>query len=216
MKKDVIQSILDNKLIVIVRGIENSKLLPLAQAMYNGGIRLLELTYDSTGNTTDIMTAHNITMLKEYFGDKMHIGAGTVTTPQQAKLTYEAGGSFVISPDTNPEVIKTTIQHDMVSIPGALTPTEIQTAHRWGADFVKLFPVTNMGPDYVKAVKAPLNNIRMLAVGGINLDNIQHYLNCGICGFGIGSNITDKKLISSGNYEGITALAEQYVNAVGR
>lgn len=214
MKENVIDSILENKLIVIIRGVEEDKLLPLVQAIYDGGVRLVELTYDNSGKTDDIHTAQNIAMLKEHFGDIMYIGAGTVTNTERVELTYRAGGDFIISPDTNADVIKATLHRQMVSIPGALTPTEIQTAVGCGADFVKLFPVTNMGADYVRAVRAPLNNIRMLAVGGINLDNIQQYRNCGICGFGIGSNITDKKLLESGDYAAVTALAEKYVNAV--
>lgn len=216
MKKDVIQSILHNKLIVIIRGVDEEKLCPLVQAMYDGGVRLVELTYDSSGKAEDSRTAENIAMLKERFGDIMHIGAGTVTTREQVELTYGVGGDFIISPNVKEDVIKTTVKRNMVSIPGALTPTEIQTAHDYGADFVKLFPVTSMGPHYVKAIRAPLSNINMLAVGGIDLDNIREYLDCGICGFGIGSNIIDKNLIAACDYGAITALTEQYVNMVRR
>ncbi|MDO5477883.1 MAG: bifunctional 4-hydroxy-2-oxoglutarate aldolase/2-dehydro-3-deoxy-phosphogluconate aldolase [Clostridia bacterium] len=214
MKNDVIKSIPENKLIVIIRGVEENKLLPLVKAMYDGGVRLVELTYDNSGKVEDSRTAKNIAMLKEHFGDTMHIGAGTVTDTKKVELTYKAGGEFIISPDTNEAVIKAAVEHGVVSIPGALTPTEIQKALNCGADFVKLFPVTSMGPEYVKAVKAPLSNIKMLAVGGIDLDNIKAYLKCGICGFGIGSNIIDKKLLASSDYGAITALAEKYVNAV--
>ena len=104
----------------------------------------------------------------------------------------------------------------MVSIPGALTPSEIQLAHRSGADFVKLFPITNMGVDYVKAVKAPLSHISFLAVGGVNENNIADYMKAGVCGFVIGSNIVSKKLISENNFEAITESAKQYVSAVKR
>ena len=102
----------------------------------------------------------------------------------------------------------------MVSMPGALTPSEIQLAHRSGADFVKLFPITNMGADYVKAIKAPLSHIRLLAVGGVNENNLSEYLRAGVCGFGIGSNIVSKKHIDENNYEAITELAKKYVSAV--
>lgn len=216
MRNDVIQSISDNKLIAIIRSVDEDKLVPLAEALYNGGVRLMELTYDNMGKTSDRSTAQNIAMLKKHFAHTMHIGAGTVTNTDRVHLTCEAGGEFIISPDTNPKVIEATLQCEMVSIPGALTPTEIQTAHNCGADFVKLFPATNMGPEYVKALLAPLSNIRLLAVGGINLSNISDYLTAGIWGFGIGSNITDKKLIADGNYDAITSLAEEYVKAVRR
>ena len=102
----------------------------------------------------------------------------------------------------------------MVSMPGALTPTEIQKAHISGADFVKLFPITNMGVDYVKAVKAPLSHIKLLAVGGITENNMKEYIKAGVSGFGVGSNIIDKKMLAEEDYSGITALAEKYVNVL--
>ena len=102
----------------------------------------------------------------------------------------------------------------MVSMPGALTPTEVQCAYRAGADFVKLFPVTSLGCEYIKAIKAPLSHIKFLAVGGINDKNMKEYLSSGVSGFGIGSNIIDKKLLGQNDYRGITELAKRYVQAV--
>ena len=162
----------------------------------------------------DEETAKNIEMLAKHFDDKMFIGAGTVLTESQVELTKKAGGKFIISPDTYPEVIKKTNSLDMVSIPGALTPSEIQEAHRCGADFVKLFPITSLGAEYVKAVKAPLSNISLLAVGGINENNIADYLKAGVCGFGVSSNIIDKTLLAKGDYAKITELAKKYTSAV--
>ena len=210
----MIKAIEREKLIVIVRGIEREKLIPLAEAMYEGGVRLLEVTYSANGAVSDEDTAENIRMLCEHFGDRMYIGAGTVITPRQVKLTKEAGGQFIISPDTYKKVIKKTRKLDMVSMPGALTATEIQAAHRAGADFVKMFPITNMGTDYVKAVKAPLSHIRLLAVGGVDQNNMKDYLKAGVCGFGVGSNIINKKMLAEEDYAGITALAKEYVAVV--
>ncbi len=212
---EIVNAVLDKKLIVIVRGVEREKLIPLAEAMYAGGIRLLELTYDNSGKVSDEQTAENIGMLKTHFGDRMYIGAGTVTKPSQAELTKQAGGQFIISPDTDADVIKKTKELGMVSMPGALTPSEIKLAHKSGADFVKLFPISNMGIDYIKAVRAPMPHIKMLAVGGIDENNMGEYLDSGVCGFGIGSGIVKKSLIDSNDYEGITKLAEKYVSVVG-
>ena len=214
MREQVIQSVLNEKIVVIVRGIEKDKLIPLAEAMYAGGIRLLEITYSATGNPTDEETAENIRILSEHFEGRMYIGAGTVLTPEQVEYTAKAGGKFIISPDTNPEVIKKTREIGLVSMPGSLTPSEITLADRSGADFVKLFPVTSLGVDYVKAVKAPLSHVRLLAVGGVNEANIPDYLKAGVDGFGLGSNIVDKKLINAGNWNGITDLAKRYVDLV--
>lgn len=214
MRDKVIKTIEQEKLVVIVRGIEREKLIPLAEAMYEGGIRLLEVTYSANGSVSDEDTAENIRMLSEHFEGRMYIGAGTVITPGQVELTKKAGGQFIISPDAYEEVIKKTKELDMVSMPGALTPTEIQAAHRAGADFVKMFPITNMGPEYVKAVKAPLSHIKLLAVGGVDHTNMGEYLKAGVCGFGVGSNIINKKMLEANDYAGITRLAEEYVAVV--
>ena len=210
MRSRVIEAIEREKIIVIVRGVAADKLIPLAEAMYEGGIRLLEVTYSADGSVSDEETAKNIEMLSKHFEGRMYIGAGTVITEKQVELTKKAGGKFIISPDTYENVIRKTRELDMVSMPGALTPTEIQKAHRCGADFVKLFPITNLGTEYVKAVKAPLSHIKFLAVGGINENNMADYLKAGVCGFGIGSNIVNKKLIDSGDYASITQLAKKY------
>lgn len=214
MNEELIKTVEKEKIIVIVRGVEKKKLIPLAEAMYKGGIRFIEITYSADGSISDEETAENIKMLSERFDGRMYIGAGTVLSESQAELTKSAGGRFIISPDTNPDVIKRTKELGMVSMPGALTPSEIQLAHRSGADFVKLFPITNLGVDYVKAVRAPLSHIKLLAVGGINENNISDYLKAGVCGFGIGSNIVSKKLIAENNFEAITELAKKYVSAV--
>ena len=145
----------------------------------------------------------------------MLIGAGTVLTKKQVELTKSAGGKFIISPDTNEEIIRYTKELSLVSIPGGATPTEIANAHRFGADFVKVFPVNFMGgPDYIKTIKAPLSNVRLLAVNGVGADNIADYLSAGAVGVGIGSGVVNKKLIESGQFEKITELAKQYSNTV--
>ena len=210
--KNVIDAVLNEKLVVIVRGVPSDKLLPMCEAMYKGGVRLLEITYSADGSVSDEETAKNIAMLSKNFEGRMYIGAGTVLTEKQVELTAGAGGKFIISPDTNPDVIRKTKELGLVSMPGALTPTEIQRAHLSGADFVKLFPVTNMGSGYVKAVNAPLNHIKLLAVGGISESNMAEYLEAGVCGFGLGANIVDKKAIADGNYDAITELAKKYTS----
>ena len=197
MKNQVINKILDAKMVVIVRGIDSDKIIPLAEAMYEGGVRALEITYNASNMEENTTVAGNIKKLVDHFGDKMIIGAGTVLTEVQVELTKAAGGTFIISPNTNKKVIAKTCELGMVSIPGALTPTECVDAHEAGADFVKLFPITNLGSGYVKAMKAPLSHIRFLGVGGIDENNMAEYLKAGVCGFGIGSNIVNKKRANS-------------------
>lgn len=211
---NLLQEIEKEKIVVIVRGVEADKLIPLGEAMYEGGIRFLEITYSADGTVSDEETAANIKMLAEHFKGRMHIGAGTVLTEKQVCLTKESGGEFIISPDANPHIIKLTKELGLVSMPGALTPTEVQQAHLCGADFVKLFPITNLGTEYLKGIKAPLSHIKFIAVGGITAENISEYLKAGACGFGIGSNIVKKELIAENRFDQIRELSKKYVSAV--
>ena len=211
LKNKVIEAIEKEKIIVIVRGVAKEKLIPLCNAMYEGEIRLLEVTFDASKKVSDLQTAENIKMLAEEFSGRMFIGAGTVLTKKQVELVKKAGGSFIISPNTDKKVIKATKKLGMVSMPGALTPSEIKMAVDFGADFVKLFPVSNFGPDYVKAVKAPLSNIKFTAVGGIDENNMKDYIKVGVSGFGIGTNIVNKTFVENNEYDKITALAKKYV-----
>lgn len=214
MREITLKTIEEEKIIVIVRGVPKDKLIPLAEAMYKGGVRLLEITYSQKGEPSDEDVAEGIKLLTGHFKGRMLIGSGTTLTKKQVALTKKAGGAFIISPDVNPAVIKKTRGLSMVSIPGALTPTEIVTAQSAGADFVKLFPITNLGVSYFKAVSAPLSDVKFLAVGGIDEGNISEYLKAGVSGFGIGGNIVKKELIESGRFEEITELAKAYVEAV--
>ena len=214
MRDQIIENILKEKIIVIVRGVQKEKLIPLAEAMYAGGIRLLEITYSANGTPDANETAESIRSLSEHFNGRMYIGAGTVITEEQVELTAKAGGKFIISPDTNPSIIKKTRELGLVSLPGALTPSEITLAHRAGADLIKLFPVCSLGTEYVKAVKAPLSHVKLLAVGGVNTENIGDYLKAGIDGFGLGSNIVDKKMVDAEDYVGITNLAKKYTEVI--
>ncbi len=214
MRKSTIDAVNKEKLIVIVRGVEREKLIPLAQAMYDGGIRLLEITYNAKNSEGDSETADSISTLVNHFGERMYIGAGTVLTSEQVELTASAGGRFIISPNVNHAVIEKTRELGLVSMPGALTPSEIACAYDQGADFVKLFPITELGAGYVKAVRAPLSHIPMLAVGGVDLGNMKDYLKVGISGFGIGSNIVDKEMLMFNDWDGIRRLASEYVRAV--
>ena len=212
MKNKTISEILDNKVIIILRGVEREKLIPLLEALYSGGIRLAEITYSADGGIPDAVVANNIRLLSEAFDGRMTVGAGTVLTEEQVRLTAEAGGKFIISPDTNEAVIKESVRLGLVSIPGALTPTEAQSAHSYGADFVKLFPISSLGPSYIKAITAPLSHIRFLAVGGVNERNVGDYIRAGAVGVGIGGSLTS--LLSENNYEAITEMAREYVEAV--
>ena len=210
----VIDKILREKVIMIVRGVQTSKLIELAEAMWRGGIRVMECTYDASGKIPDEEIARAIESLADHFGEKMLIGAGTVLTKRQVQLTADAGGKFIISPDTNEEIIQETKRLELVSIPGALTPSEATVAHRAGADFVKLFPVSQLGAGYVKALCAPLSHIRFLAVGGVKSENLLDYLHNGACGIGMGLENQDRQAISQNDFGWIEEHCREIVNKV--
>lgn len=213
-KLETIYQIKENKIIAIIRGVSEEKITPLCQALYDGGIRLVELTYSANKHISDKRTAGQIKMLSTYFEGKLSVGAGTVITKKQVSYTKKAGGKFIISPNTDKKIIKTAKRKGLVSIPGALTPSEALSAKQYGADFVKLFPINNFGVDYFKAVSAPLSHIDFLAVGGICPENMEGYLKSNISGFGIGSNIIDKKLIEANDWAAITKLAQSYTEVI--
>ena len=211
-REEIIKDIEENKIIVIMRGFSAEQLIRSVDAMEKGGIKLVEVTFDQTGATSDDMTAGYIRALRENFNGKMRIGAGTVMTENQVELAYKAGAEFIISPDCYEPVIKKTRELGMVSIPGVFTPTEAANAHRFGADFVKLFPNSELKISYIKALTVPLSHIKFLAVGGVNHENMRDYLNAGAKGIGVATAIADKKSIFSGNYEEITQRAKLFTS----
>jgi 2-dehydro-3-deoxyphosphogluconate aldolase/(4S)-4-hydroxy-2-oxoglutarate aldolase len=215
MREQIIQKVLDKKIVAIVRGVYGEDCVKLAQALYEGGIELLEVTFDQSKPELLERTSDTIRQLTERLGDKMIFGAGTVTSVHMLELAKNAGARFIVSPDINEAVIRATVAAGMVSMPGALTPTEVVTAHTWGADFVKLFPAGSMGVGYLKAVTAPLNHIPMLAVGGVNEKNIADFLAAGAVGAGVGGNLVNKTWIANGEFEKITALAREFAEKAG-
>ncbi len=214
MRENIIKTVKEKKIVVIVRGVYGEDCLNLAKALYEGGICLMEVTFDQSSEERRDDTVNTIKLLNEKMGDKMVFGAGTVTSVELVKKAYKAGAKFIVSPDTNVKVIKKTVKLGMVSMPGAVTPTEITSAYAAGADFVKVFPVTSLGASYIKAVTAPLNNIPLLAVGGVNENNVAEFIEAGVVGAGVGGNLVNKTLIANGEFDKITALAKKFVENV--
>lgn len=211
-REEIIKDIEKNKIIVILRGFTTEQLVSTVDAMEKGGIRMVEVTFDQSGAIPDEVTANNIRTLKEQFEGRVRVGAGTVMSEKQVEFAFNAGAEFIISPDCYEPVIRKTRELGMISIPGALTPTEAANAHRFGADFVKLFPNSEMGISYMKALIAPLSHIKFLAVGGVTDKTFKDYLDAGAVGIGVAAAIADRKLIASGDYEGITHLAKKFTS----
>lgn len=214
MEQTTLEIIRQHKIITILRGLSKEEVLQTAQALYDGGIRLLEITFNQAAPAEE--TAEAIRAVNQRFEGKLCVGAGTVMTIRQLYAAYEAGVKYIISPDSNPEIIRETKKLGLVSMPGAMTPTEVASSYAEGADIVKIFPADNLGLSYIKALKGPLNHIPMAAVGGVNLDNIADFMKAGVAGVGIGSNIVDKAAIRRGDYAHITKLAESYIAAASQ
>ena len=216
MREKVIAEIIKGKLIAIVRGMAEDQIVPIAKAIRAGGITMLEVTFNQADPGSFAATARAISAIRKTFGDAGYAGAGTVLTIQQLEMAAEAGAQYIISPDANPEIIMKTREIGLVSIPGAMTPSECAAAHNTGADFVKLFPLGNLGAGYLKAIRAPLSHIKFLGVGGISEKNVGEYLAAGAVGFGVGGNLVNKEWISEGRFDLITELAVKYVEAVNQ
>ncbi len=210
---EAVRIIEESKIVMIVRGVPLDQMIPLAEAMYRGGIRAMECTYDASGRIPDAEIAATIGKLAKHFEGRMLIGAGTVIKSSQVELTAKSGGRFIVSPDMNAAVIRKTKECFLASLPGALTPSEATAAKRAGADFVKLFPVSTLGAPYLKAITAPLSHIRFLAVGGVRLENMKDYTAAGAVGFGIGVTAEDKEAIKMGRFDLIEEKCRAYVAA---
>ena len=178
-----------------------------AKALLAGGVDVMEITFRTAA------AADSIKAVAENCPD-MLVGAGTVTTPELVTRTRDAGGQFIISPDTNPAVIARTRELELVSMPGAMTPSEILAAHAAGADLVKLFPAATLGPAYLKAVRSPISHVRIMAVGGINEKNAAEFLKAGAVGLGVGGNLANRQWIADGAFEKITQTAQALIAAV--
>ncbi|MDR1927710.1 MAG: 2-dehydro-3-deoxyphosphogluconate aldolase [Oscillospiraceae bacterium] len=217
MREETIRFVQKHKLIAIVRGVAGEeKLLALASALLAGGIRLLEVTFDQNKPESFAATEQGIAALCGAFGDALCVGAGTVMSPAQVRLAARAGARYIISPHCSQAVIRETRRLGLVSMPGAMTPTECASAHAWGADFIKLFPAGTLGEAYLRAIRAPLRHLRFLAVGGISAADIPAFLAAGAQGFGVGGNLVNQAWLDAGESEKITRLAAQYVAALSQ
>jgi 2-dehydro-3-deoxyphosphogluconate aldolase/(4S)-4-hydroxy-2-oxoglutarate aldolase len=204
----------ETKLVAILRGVPSDKLFQLLDCLYDNGIRLAEITYDATDDIPDEMTASDIGRAATYMEGRMLIGAGTVIRKNQVDLTKSMGGSFIISPNMDPEIIRYTKELDMISMPGAMTVSEVCDAVNAGADYVKLFPVSVLGPGFVKAILAPLRNAKLVAVSGVTPNNIDEYLTSGCVGAGIGTGFFTTAMLEENRFDLVAQNIQSYVQAI--
>ncbi|MBD2870941.1 bifunctional 4-hydroxy-2-oxoglutarate aldolase/2-dehydro-3-deoxy-phosphogluconate aldolase [Paenibacillus arenilitoris] len=204
-----LEELYESPMVIIYRGVQAEDCLQMTKALAEAGIRHFEVTMNSPG------AIDAIRLLAELAGDGVRIGAGTVLTAEQVREVSEAGGQFIISPNTNEEVIRTTKRLGLHSIPGAFTPTEIIHARECGADIVKVFPVNVVGPEYIKQLRGPLQDIPLMATGGVRLDMVEELFLSGVNAIGLGVHLLGDEFVASKDWRGLRRQAEKFLAAAG-
>lgn len=205
---DILNRLIKEKIVAVVRLDSGDQLIKVAEALKAGGISAIEFT---------IPTPNSLEMIKQaavHFGDDVLMGAGTVLDPETARAAILSGAQFIVTPALNPKTITLCRRYGKPIIPGALTPTEILTAWEAGADMVKVFPADIMGPEYLKAVLAPLPQIRLVPTGGVSSDNAAEFIKAGATALGVGGKLVSKAAVAKGEWAAITAEAKKLVQAV--
>jgi 2-dehydro-3-deoxyphosphogluconate aldolase / (4S)-4-hydroxy-2-oxoglutarate aldolase len=204
-----VEKIRDLGVVLVVRAKGDENTMKGIAAMIEGGVKAIEITF-SVPNAIAVIKA-----VKDRFGADVLLGAGTVLNPSDAAGAVGAGAEYVVSPNTNPEVIGIAKRLGVPVMPGAFTPTEVVSAWSAGADVVKIFPASVGGPSYIKALKGPLPHIPMMPTGGVNDQTAGPFIEAGAFALGAGSNLFDKKLLAAEDYAGLTKLAQSFMKGIG-
>ena len=208
-KEKILSTIEKHKAVAVIRLPESDLYEPVAEAMYEGGIRVSEIT----------MTVPNaIPLIKkavEKSPNDAIIGVGSITDAEMTEKAVEAGAKFVVCPIMKKEIIDKAIELNVPVMPGAFSPTEIQQAWDWGADIIKIFPADIVGMDFVKAVKALLPHLKLMPTGGVTLTNAGEWIKAGACCVGIGSSLLNKEAIKRGDFDMIRNNAELLISNLG-
>lgn len=191
----------DSKIIAILRGVPDDKADRTVEALADGGIRMIEVTMNTEGALAMIRR------WRDRWQDRIWIGAGTVLDEEMAEAAMEAGASFLVTPNMDAATIRCAAQKGVPIVAGALTPTEIVTAHKLGAPAVKVFPAGTMGPGYFRELQGPLSHIPLVATGGVNADNMAEYRANGAAAFGLGSALVNREWILDDQFERLTENA---------
>jgi len=208
-RKSALATILERKIVAVVRSPDGGKLVEVAKALAAGGVTVIEITF-TVPDALDVLKA-----VRKAMGDAVTLGAGTVLDPETARAAILAGAEFVVAPNTNTQVIKLCRRYSTPVMPGAYTPTEILKAWELGADVVKVFPADIGGPAYLRAVAAPLPQVRLMPTGGVDLATAADFLKAGACCLGVGSSLVEKSALAAGDMGRITSLARSFVEVVG-
>lgn len=200
--------VLDRVIVAVIRAESPDLLADVAEALLAGGVEVMEVTFTVPG------AVQVLEKVAGKLGGRVLLGAGTVLDPETARAAILAGAEFIVAPSVNPQVIELCRRYSKLVMPGALTPTEIVAAWQAGADIVKIFPSELTGPKYLRAINAPLPQIRLMPTGGVNLDTASEYLRAGACALGIGGSLVEPQAVASGDLARIETLARKYVEIV--
>ncbi len=206
--EQVIEQIADGRIIAILRGDFGGRDEEIVNALIEAGITAVEVTLNSP-NAFD-----SIKRLAASFGSKIAVGAGTALRTDEVERAADAGARFIVSPNRNDGVIETTKRSGLVSLPGCFTPSEIVEALDAGADAIKLFPAQCLGVDFIKAMRGPLPDVRMIPTGGVTPEATRDYLAAGAWALGVGSELIGKGAASDGGIEALRQRAMAFVEAV--
>jgi 2-dehydro-3-deoxyphosphogluconate aldolase/(4S)-4-hydroxy-2-oxoglutarate aldolase len=213
---NVLERLRRDRLMVLSRGIRKDVLMKGVGAIADAGVTVFESTFDHRRDDCIAENADKIASLVKEFGGRMSIGAGTALSVDEVRAAHDAGAAFIVSPDSDPDVIVETRRLGMVSIPGAMTPTEIKRAYAIGADIVKLFPADDLGYHYIQNLRGPMPHIPLVATGGVNPDTIPEFLSRGILAVGTGITIFRPDLVAAEDYDGIKTLAAAHISSIAK
>ncbi|WP_325988741.1 bifunctional 4-hydroxy-2-oxoglutarate aldolase/2-dehydro-3-deoxy-phosphogluconate aldolase [Mammaliicoccus sciuri] len=199
----------ETKLIAILRNAKPNDILPIVETLYKAGIRTIEVTMNSP------KALESIALISNEMKGKVVVGAGTVLDAESARLAILSGATFILSPTVDKETIRMSKKYGAVSIPGAMTPTEILEAYEYGGDIIKVFPTTSLGPEYIKDLQGPLPHIPLLPTGGVSIDNVTDFIKAGAVGVGLGSALVNTKVETNKAYfEELEQKAQAFYNKV--
>jgi 2-dehydro-3-deoxyphosphogluconate aldolase / (4S)-4-hydroxy-2-oxoglutarate aldolase len=207
-KLENIKRLRDSGLVAVIRRPDPAKINQIADALVTGGVGALEITVDTPG------VFGMIEQLKKEYGSRVLVGAGTVLDAETAKRAIEAGADFIFSPILDEKTIEMTIRYGKISIPGVMTPTEIVKAYQAGADILKIFPASSLGPNYLRELKGPLGHIPMMPTGGVSLDNVQEFIKNGAVAVGVGGTLLDKNAIAENRFDILTDTASKFAELI--
>jgi 2-dehydro-3-deoxyphosphogluconate aldolase/(4S)-4-hydroxy-2-oxoglutarate aldolase len=207
-KSEMLEKVKALGLLAVIRGPSPELTVKMVEALVAGGVLGIEITY-STPNAEDVVQT-----LAKKFGDSIVLGMGTLTKPEQAQSAKNAGAHFLVSPICEPNLVKGMVDSGLLTMAGALTPTEVFQAYTLGVDVIKVFPGSLGGPAYIKALKGPFPYIPMMPTGGVNAGNVAEWFATGVVAVGAGSELCPPQLAKDGKFEEISKLAAAFVQVV--